>query len=182
MNDAAKGVPFAPVLSDSFDDWSAEIFEALRDWTVASDGTWTRWDPGYLLLEIERVDNSPVERIILYTADEELTVEFGYWETHLPEPLGTGEADAIETANQAKRLIEDWLSGRIRTAVYADDAGEWCGSMLVEGEDFVSQLTTDWIRTFGPTQVEVRTPRREHWRRFSVVDGEFFETTEPSGA
>ena len=176
-SDEPKGVPFTPALSLSVDEWSLELFEVLRAWPAATLGIWTRWDPGYLLLEIDCIENNPVERIILYTADEELTVEFGYWETHLPGPLGTGDADVAGTAQQAKSLVEDWLSGRIRTAVFSDGAGKWCGSKLIEGDDILSQLTTDWISSFGPTQVEIRTPQRVDWRRFSLENGEITETT-----
>lgn len=50
-----------------------------------------------------------------------------------------------------------WLSGRLKTAVFTDKKGKWCGSSLVEGDDILPQINPDWIRSFGLTQVEIRT-------------------------
>lgn len=95
-----------------------------------------------------------------------MTVEFGCWETHLPEPLGTGEGGAPQAANQAIDLVEQWLSGELRTAVYTDATKKWCGSKLIEEGDLEAQLRegTQWLRDFCPRIVEVRSPRKEDWQ------------------
>lgn len=175
VDDPPTGVPFTADLADSVDDWSRALFDTLRSWHVAREGRWTRCEPGYLLLEVELVDGADIDPVMIDTADDELTVTFGYWEAHLPEPFGNGEADAPETAEQAKQLVEDWLAGRVRTAVFTNKEDEWCGSKLVEGDDLLPQLDPDWISSFRPTQVEVRTPYRTAWRRFSIDGNQIVE-------
>lgn len=47
--------------------------------------------------------------------------------------------------------------------------------MLIEGDDVLPQLRSEWISDFNPAHVEVRTPRKSSWRRFSVNGTEVFE-------
>lgn len=160
------GTPYSPSGPDPIDEWSREIFNALSSSILAENGRWSRWEPGYLLLEIENIDGEQIDPILICTADDELTVTFGYWEMHLPED----ESDAVGAAQQAIALVSRWLSGEIRTAVLSDAAGKWCGSIIVEPGEVIPQLaiTRDWIRHFNPTRVEVRCPRRRDWQTFDI--------------
>lgn len=160
------GTPYSSSSPELVDDWSREVFDALSHWALADNGRWSRWEPGYLLLEIESIGGEQTDPILIDTADGELTVAFGYWETHLPE----GEADAAGTAQQAIALVSQWLSGEIRTAVLTDASGKWCGTIVVEPGDVIPQLsvTRDWIKSFSPTHVEVRSPRRSDWRTYDI--------------
>lgn len=175
MTSDTSGVPFTSELRPSLDEWSLDLFEILNAWPASHNGRWTVWEPGYLLLEIACTDDGEIEPVVIYTANDELTVCFGYWETHLPEPLGTGDGDARAAAGQAIQLVEDWLAGRLNTAVFTDREGRWCGSRLVEEGDLLPQLLPDWIESFRPTHVEVRTPRRSEWRRFRISNGRVLE-------
>ncbi|MEG8023242.1 hypothetical protein [Sphingomonas aerolata] len=171
MTDATEtGVPYPSEMAGPVDEWSEQIYAALCDWPIARTGEWTRWEPGYLLLTITHVDDSEVEPIVLYSADEELTVAFGYWETHNPAPyeLWNEEADVI--AEHAKLLVEQWLNGSIRTAVLTDATGKWCGSTTIEPEELAPQLeaAARWLRDFHPEQVEVRTPRKCDWKAYPI--------------
>ncbi len=117
------------------------------------------------MLEIENIEGETVDPILIYTADDEITVTFGYWETHLP----VGQADAVDTAQQAMALVSQWLAGEIRTAVLTDASGKWCGSILLEPGDVIPQLAIirDWI-TINPTRLEVRSPHRSDWRTYEI--------------
>jgi hypothetical protein len=107
------------------DDWSRAVFEELLASPISANRSWTRWEPGYLLLTIEEFNGRKVEALFVDRTREEITVEFGYSETHLPEPLGTREGGTTDAANQAVGLVEQWLSGEIWTAVYTDGAKKW---------------------------------------------------------
>lgn len=171
MTKAAKtGAPYPSHEAGPVDGWSKAVYEALHDWHVAREGDWTRWEPGYVLLTINRVDGINVEPIQLYTADEELTVEFGYWLTHNPAPSELWEAEAEVIAGHAKSLITQWLNGELRTAVLTDLSGKWCGSTLIEPGDLTPQLqaAAQWVRDFEPKQIEVRTATISEWRTFPV--------------
>jgi hypothetical protein len=172
METTPIGTPFSPALKQAIDEWSVQVFELLCSWPLAEDGKWTRWDPGYLVLEISSVAGDEIEPIVLDTADEELTITFGYWEAHLPSNF---ETDAQQAVDEAKEFVRQWLCGEIRTAVFADASGAWCGSKLIEGNDLLPQLNTDWIKSFNPIEVEVRTPSRSGWRQFSINGDEIIE-------
>ncbi|RYG94919.1 MAG: hypothetical protein EON58_15270, partial [Alphaproteobacteria bacterium] len=122
------GTPFTGGSNEGIDQWSCEVFRALSGWAETLNGRWTRCDGGYLLLEIDRLCGALIEPILIDTADEELRVEFGYYETELPEEA----TDAEGASQEAIKLVSDWLTGSIRTAVFANDDGHWCGSMIVE--------------------------------------------------
>jgi hypothetical protein len=164
------GIPFSDAEAGAVDQWSERIYAALKDWPVAKDGEWRRLDPGYLLLRITRVDGRQVEPIDLYTADGELTVEFGCWETHNPAPYELWDAEPEIIAEHAKSLVESWLSGQLRTAVLTDAHGRWCSSKIIESGDLLPQLieAARWTSAKHPVRIEVRTPVKSDWQVFKV--------------
>ena len=132
MTDAVEsGLPFPSDVAGPIDEWSEAVYAALHTWDIARDGEWTRWEPGYLLLTIKRVDGREIEPVVLYTADEELTVSFGYWVTHDPAPYELWDAEADVIAEYAKLLVTQWLNGEIRTAVVTDANGTWCRTTTI---------------------------------------------------
>jgi hypothetical protein len=160
------------------DPWSREVLDLLSRWPMAEGGEWTRWEPGYLLLEIERVGGEEIEPVRIDTAHGELTVEFGGWERHLP-PSESGGEDAASAVEEAKALACRWITGRVMTAIYSDLHGRWCGSTLVAPGDMVGQLVggADWLKEFGPVAVELRRLRRAQWRSFVLRGREAVEQT-----
>jgi hypothetical protein len=169
----SAGIPFSEEMATSVDHWSLEVFEGLRTWEVARHGSWSRWEPGYLLWKLESFDGEAIEPASIWTSDEELTISCGYWETHLPEWLGPDDdlaqvSRAAQAVQQARRYLGQWLSGELKIAVFTDAAGEWCGSWLVEGDDLLSQLNPEPLANLGPVKVEVQTSRRAGWRRFRI--------------
>ena len=159
------GTPFSNSSTEPIDDWSRDVFVALSAWALERGGRWSRYDPGYLLLEIDHNGDRAIDPILMDTADEELTVEFGLWEMHLPDQA----LDAAGAASEAVELVSQWLAGEIRTAVFTDDAGKWCGTMLVERGDTFPPKPSDGMAYFKPTQVEVRGPDRLEWQSFRLV-------------
>ncbi|QHC36715.1 hypothetical protein [Komagataeibacter xylinus] len=171
MTDAVEsGVPYPSDVAGPIDEWSRVVYTALHTWPIARDGEWTRWEPGYLLLTIKRVDGREIEPIALYTADEELTVSFGYWETHNPAPYELWNAEADIIAEHAKLLVAQWLNGEIRTAVVTDRKGDWCRTTTIEQGELTPQLeaAARWLRDFHPEKVEVRTPVKGDWKIYPV--------------
>ena len=171
MTDAIEtGVAYPSDLAGPVDKWSEAVYAALREWDVAREGEWTRWEPGYVLLTITHIDGSEVEPIMLYTAHEELTVTFGYWETHNPAPYELWDAEADVIAEHAKLLVARWLRGDVRTAVLTDAAGKWCGTTMIEHGELMPQLraAAQWVRDSRPEQVEVRTPAKRDWQKYPV--------------
>jgi hypothetical protein len=171
MNDATKtGVFYPSDQAGPIDEWSKTVYTALQHWTVARGGEWTRWEPGYLLLTIARVDGIEVDPITLYTADDELTVTFGYWETHNPAPYELWDAEADVIAEHAKLLVAQWLNGEVRTAVLTDANGKWCGSTMIEPGELAPQLkaAAQWVRDLHPKQIEVRTPIKADWHSYPI--------------
>lgn len=167
------GIPYVPG-STPVDEWSLAIHGALRDWPVAKGAKWERWEPGYLVLTISGEADDPFDPIVLDTYDDELTVTFGYWETHLPLNVDAGASESDTAAREAKELVEDWLAGRTLTAIYFGAEDKWCGSITVDPSDLPERLLygAAWIKDFGPTRIELRTPRKRDWRHFVVRDGE----------
>ena len=159
------GTAFTATSSDQIDDWSREVFKALSDWARARDGRWLRYEPGYLLLEIDTFDGKEIDPILVDTADEEVTVGFGYWEMHLPDQA----RDSDGAAREAVDLVSQWLSGQIRTAVFTDQSGNWCGTMLIEQGDPFPPRPSDGMAYFKPTRVEVRGPDRSAWLAFDLA-------------
>jgi hypothetical protein len=129
MSAEKKGVVYPSEQAGPVDDWSERVYQALKDWPVAQEAEWTRWEPGYVLLTITSVNGGEVDPIYLYSADEELTVSFGYWETHTPAPYELWDAEPEVIAGHARALVERWLGGDLRTAVLTDGEGKWCGTI-----------------------------------------------------
>ncbi|MFN3511434.1 MAG: hypothetical protein ACK41C_00165 [Phenylobacterium sp.] len=175
--DAVTGVPYRPDIHE-VSEWSRAIYDHLRDWAASREGKWERWEPGYLLMTITSDNGTEVEPIQIYTADEELTVTFGFWETHLPAPGWSGEDDDKIASAEARDLVEDWLSGRMFTAIYFNGGGQWCGSLSVEADQDLSdrlRYGRDWMRSFKPARIEVRRPRKAEWRHFDLKGGDIVE-------
>lgn len=158
------GTPFTGESKEGIDQWSYDTFCALSGWADTLDGRWTRWDGSYLLLEIDRSGGTAIDPILIDTADEQLRVDFGYYETDLPEEA----ADAEGAAQEAIKLVSDWLTGSIRTAVFTNDAGHWCGSMIVERGEAVPPAPSEGMLSFNPTKVELRGPQRQLWETYPV--------------
>jgi len=130
-------------------------------------GAWSLWPPGYLLLEIARHAGREIEPVLIYTADEEITVTFGYWEAHFDE-LTQGDDDTPLEA--ALRTVEGWLEGRVRTVVSFKADGSWCGSSLLEESDEIAAVRRhiEWVRDSDPARVQIRSSKREDWREIEV--------------
>jgi hypothetical protein len=175
-----SGTPYEP-RTGQVDDWSTAIYARLRDWAEAKQGVWELWPPGYLVLTITSDLGHVVEPIVLDTAEDELTVTFGYWETHLPEhgSVGSDDTDEDVAATEAKKLVDDWLAGRLLTAIYFDAANKWCGSITVDPDEISDRLRygAEWIASFEPRRIELRRPRIVEYRRFEIEDGEIQEVT-----
>lgn len=157
----AQGSPFVRGVTP-VDQWSLAIYDALRDWPIAGSAAWQRWEPGYLVLEISRGADGPLDPIMLATDEEELTVTLGYWETHLPTRMDTDTTASGAAAREAKELVEDWLAGRLLTAVYFGADERWCGSITVEPDNWLERLQdgAEWIKEFGPTRGTTQTASR----------------------
>lgn len=97
-----QGTPYPDGAAGPVDDWSARIYAALRDWPVARDGAWTRWEPGYLLLTIDHARGREIDKIVLYTADELLTVAFGWWDEEYPVPGPSHDVQPEAVAAEAR--------------------------------------------------------------------------------
>lgn len=87
------GTPFTGGSDEGIDQWSYDVFCALSGSAETLNGRWARCDEGYLLLEIDQLDGTAIEPILIDAADQELRVEFGYYETALPEEAVDAESD-----------------------------------------------------------------------------------------
>lgn len=175
----SSSTPFYPSSTEWVDPWSRSIFDLLANWPAADGAKWTRWEPGYLLLEITKANGEEIDPIQVYTADNELTVEFGHWPG--ASYLGSEDEDPTAATKQAMQLVSDWMAGDVMTAVYWDANDRWCGTILVGGgNDLLSQLASGADRSkkrFTPVRVELRRPRRIEWRRFSLRGDQVQEVT-----
>lgn len=170
--DPPIGVAYRPDSGLIIDEWSMAVFTSFADWPVIAGEEWTRWEPGYLVLELQQHDGRVIDPIVVDTANEELTLSFGFWETHLPGPDGlTGEFDSEASVLDANRLIEDWLSGRMRTAVYFSADDRWCGTITVDPGALIEELSkgAEWAKGFSPTRIELRAPEQSNWRFFRIL-------------
>jgi hypothetical protein len=154
----------------SVSEWSDDICDALKDWPKASRSQWEWWRPGYLVLKITDDEGRPVESAWMDTCDDELTVNFGMWETHLPSP-GTPVDDELALAvAEARQLVEDWFACRLLTVVFFKGDGKWCGSLTSLPDELDERLAygLDWIGYSEPKRVEVRSAQRDRWRFFTI--------------
>ncbi|CAN5148365.1 hypothetical protein BH10PSE3_BH10PSE3_39820 [soil metagenome] len=166
------GVPYVPSSAQPVTEWSAAIFQEFQDWPIAQSGKWEWWNQDYLVLRIESHLGAVSEEVLIDTCDDELTVAFGYWETHLPYDGIYDDTDSSRAANAAKALVGDWLTGETATAIYFSADGKWCGSKHLDNPDDISGLADiAWIESFNPTRVEVRKARKADWRFFDIIDG-----------
>lgn len=176
---ATAGKPFAPGV-DEIDTWSNEVFVHLQSWARRLGGSWEVWPPGYLVLEIVSDGERPVDRIALWTADEEVSVTFGYFETELPGYTVDDENLETMAAEQAIELIDAWLAGRLATAVYWEGPERWCGTQLIEEGEILSFAgDANWPKESEPTRIELRTARQSDWRHFSIANGLITEENSP---
>ena len=168
-------LPYTPSPELKVTEWSEAIYTELKDWLPTSQARWEWWPPGYLVLRIVRFLDQPIEPIIIDTCDDVLSIEFGHWDTTLPEDGDHYDFDPCreaKTAQTAKTVALDWLHGRIATAVYLNSQGKWCGSKLLERpEDYSALADIDWIAFNNPTQVEIRTSVRSDWLKYQIIDG-----------
>jgi hypothetical protein len=177
-----NGIPYIPSPAQPVTEWSEAIYEEFRNWPMARLGDWEWWNQDYLVLKIRSHLGSPVEEVFVDTCDGELTVTFGYWETHLPDDGIHDDTDSYRAANAAKELIGDWLAGRIATAIYFDANDKWCGSKLLEITDDGSSLADiASIKSFNPIRVEVRRAQKADWRFFDIIDGNLQDAPEMPG-
>ncbi len=174
MNDSmsdspAKGAPYSGPGAAEIDDWSERVYRALSTWPIAQTGEWSRWEPGYLLLTINRAGDEPIEPVMLDTADQELTVTCGRWHDHLDRE-GSEEATLEALAEQAKALIGDWLNGKFQIAVYSDTDERWCGSTVIRPGDLDAQLeeTARHLRHLTPTSIELQSVHKRDWKILAV--------------
>jgi hypothetical protein len=168
-DDQDESCPYPSAKAGPVDRWSLDIYAALESWSVAQGGTWERWEPGYLVLTIGHLGTEVIDPVVLYTAEQELVVIFGYWDMCYPDPYEAGET-AEEVAANAKRLVEEWISGEIRTAVAFDASGKWCGTKTIELGELEPELhkIAWWLRDFGPATIEIRSPRVADWKVYNV--------------
>lgn len=168
---STSGSPYTVDNGEPVDDWSEQIYAELKDWPVGrAGGEWTRWEPGYLLLTISEADGEEIEPVHLCTADGRLTVTFGFWETDAHDLYGPDESDPVSDVEHATALVEDWLAGRVKTAVFFKADSQWCASISIPSgeEELRVRETAQGLQDFQPTTVEVQTPRRHEWRTLTI--------------
>jgi hypothetical protein len=165
------GVPFRSSEAAEIDEWSRLVYEAFSDWPIAKEGRWTRWPPGYLLLEVDRYRGDPIGQIVAYTRGEGLTVGFGQWLTHLPlialvdgkpPPLAEQVRSAVV---EAQRPVEGLLAERLVVVAYFNNNGKWGGSALLTAAELESEVSSRAAFISGVTgkqlsRMEIRTPLR----------------------
>lgn len=165
-----NGIPFVPG-STPVSDWSMGAYKSLQDWSKTYDAKWEWWEPGYLMLTIIGDEHGPIEPVFIDTAEDELTVAFGMWETHLPSYNMATEDELASSVSEAKQLSQDWITERLLSIVFFNAEEKWCGSLTSLPEELDSELLRGaaWIMNFGPKRAEVRAARREQWRFFDIT-------------
>lgn len=152
---------------DRVDDWSRSCYASLSNWDLArSCGKWSTWDgkpyyqSNYLLLEIVVPDSAGIasEPLVIYTADEELTVGSRIWHEHYPDfEQKTDE----QVAATIKLRTQRWFDGLVRAAVFFH-GNDWRGTGIIEDGDDVAKrledLRSDFSRHFELDRVELRGP------------------------
>ena len=169
MSDPDDGTPFSEDSPEPIDLWSRHVFEALRNWPLASAGRWTRSSEGWLRLRIGEVDGDPLEPLFaieLDTLDGQILLDFGSWCTPV-SASGGGVAEAAERASaDARQLVEAWVRGEVKLAVYSDETG-WRGSKIIEDGELPAAIEPVPVQLGDGGRVEVKTIRRSGWRSFN---------------
>lgn len=152
---------------DAANAWSRAVHAELFAWSGELSGRWAHWPPGYLVLTIDRLQGAEVEPVVIDTADQIVTVTFGFMELHLDEYVG----NAAAAAAAARVHAEDWLRGALRTAVFSGSDGNSCGTTLLDDGELAPQIeaAAQRMREHSPVRVEVRCSYRRDWQTF-VVD------------
>ena len=166
MSDSDHGTPFGEECTDPIDDWSRAVFEACRDWPLARSGRWFRVEDGWLRLRIEEVEGEPLEPLFAIdvdTVDGTILVDCGSWGSPITPPCASLGVAAELALVQARELIENWLGGEIKLAIYYDETG-WRGHKLIEGGELPSAIEPVPVEIGNHARVIVKTPRRADWR------------------
>jgi hypothetical protein len=161
-----EGVPFPSPTAGPVSDWSLTVYESLKDWAGRRGGSWARWEPGYLVLTIDKHNGEQVEPAVIHTSGDALTVTFGYWDDE------SREVDDAAALSEIRQWAENWIEGVWSTAVYTQEDGRWCGSRCIVEPGIPERIAdVEWISNFNPTHVEIRRARKSEWRRYAIVDG-----------
>lgn len=167
MSDSDHGTPFGEDCTDPIDDWSRAVFEACRDWPLAQSGRWFRVEGGWLRLRIENVKGEPLEPLFVVevdTVDDQIVVDFGSWGSPITPPSCGSLGEAAELAlTNARELIERWLGGEIKIAIYYDETG-WRGHKSIDGGELPTAIEPVPVKLGKHARVIVKTYRRPDWR------------------
>lgn len=184
MSDPDEGTPFGQDSPEPIDPWSRHVFEALRNWPLATGGRWTRLSEGWLRLRMDEVDGEPLEPLFaieLDTLDGQILLDFGSWCTPI-SACGSDLAEAAERAStEARQLVEGWVRGEVKLAVYSDESG-WRGSKIIDDGEVPAAIEPVPVELGDGGRVEVKTIRRSGWRAFnSHGNGLWIEQRESGG-
>ncbi|HET9428475.1 MAG TPA: hypothetical protein VFO69_08975 [Allosphingosinicella sp.] len=166
MSDSDHGTPFGEDSAEPIDDWSRAVFNACRDWPLARSGRWYRVEDGWLRLRIEEVDGEPLEPLFAIDVDMvdgQILVDCGSWGSPITPPSGPVDQAAEVALAKARDLIENWLCGEIRIAIYYDETG-WRGHKLIEGGKLPAAIEPVPVEIGHDARVIVKTSRRRDWR------------------
>ena len=170
-----SGTPYDPLV-DVVDPFSAAVFARFRAWAQTLDGTWARWDPGYLVLTIATDGRRTVDEVLVDSCDGEVTVAYGGWHDHvLALTAETTDEEYLDHAfDEVLRQLDRWFSGAFRVAHYADAAGRWCGSIPVTTSPPAAIVEgARWYPT--ALRADLRSPRLEDRRWFQRQGGSWVE-------
>lgn len=172
-----EGVRYEHSESQPLDEWSIAVYDELKSWASEHQGRWEFWAPGYLVLTIDTSEGVEVEPVVIDTYEGELTINFGYWEAHLPGDGVYDDTDSHRAAISAQDMASKWLRGELATAVYFSAVGKWCGSKALD-EPIDLTVVTDigWIENFAPVRVEIRKAQKSAWRHIQILNGELSAT------
>jgi hypothetical protein len=161
--DGLDGAPYIASPDQPVDDWSAGVFLALRSWPPAAGGLWTWREPGYLVLEIDHYLFRPIEPATLSTEHGDIAVSFGQWRTNLAL---SDEPVVEEVVQAATDLLDGWLAGETRTAVFFRANGSVRGSFPLGAQETYGELELGglWLSHDPPVRVEIQAARREAWQ------------------
>lgn len=111
-------------------DQRAKLAVRRPDWIpYVSEFPYEGKNESYLLVEIPSPGN-PEKALFLYTADNEVTVAFGVWEWHYPNP-SQPEQDALEVAvAEVEKIQKDKL-----VVVSYWQGEQWLGSRAITPDE-----------------------------------------------